>query len=116
MSILSYEILNPIVDKKRPFLDKNGLFYFYIEYPNIKYYLECARINDKNNIKEYFILLSEYKFDSNCRICKIDSYGRCKFKPKGELKTYIQQEVLDRGNIDVIKIDDNGVFVTYLIK
>lgn len=116
MSILNYEILNPVTDRKRPFLDKNCLFYFNVDNHNIRYYLECARIDDKTNIKKYYILLSEIKFDNNCRVCKIDSYGRCKFKPKGELLNYINNEIIYRGNVDLIKIDDNGVFITYLIE
>lgn len=114
MSILNYEILNPKTDNKRPFLDKSGLFYFPIDYKNIKYYLECARY--ENNIRKYYILLGENKFDNNCRICRVDNYGRCKFKPKGELKDYLLNELNERGNVKVEEIDNNGLFITFLIE
>ena len=116
MSILNYEILNPKMDRKRPFLDKNGLFYFYTEYNKVKYYLECARINENTKQKEYYILIGENKFDKNCRICQVDNYSRCKLRPKGEIKDYIINEINERGNVDVTEIDANGLFITYLLE
>lgn len=114
MSILNYEILNPKTDNKKPFLDRSGFFYFNTEYKNVKYYLECARI--ENGIRNYYILIGENKFDSNCRPCRVDNYSRCKFKVKGELKDYIIAEMNERGNVNVIEVDNNGLFITYLVE
>lgn len=116
MSIFNYKVLNPTTDKKKPFLDKNGFFYFYIKEKNIKYYLECVTINTEKQIKEYYLLVGENKFDEHCKLCHVDDYGRCKFKPRGELKDYIVNEMNDRGNLNVIKTDSNGLYVTFLIE
>lgn len=114
MSILNYEILNPKTDNKRPFLLRNGLFCFHTDYKNIKYYLECARI--ENYERKYYLLVGETKFDKNCRLCSVDDYGRCKIKIKGELKNYIESEIKERGNINVEEINNNGLCIVYLIE
>lgn len=112
MSVFKYEILNPIVDKKKPFLDRRGFFVI----PNLKidykYYLECANYNQALGYKEYYILLSKEKFDENCRSCKMDNYGRIKIPVKGELKDFIKDNsVIDieyvesENNYDVFKIE-----------
>ena len=64
--ITKYDIINPISDKKSPFFNKKkGLFYFPTK-SNYKYYLECSRINENTSDIEFYILLSEVKFNINC--------------------------------------------------
>lgn len=101
MSIVTYEVINPSTNTKRPFLDRNGLLLFYTIGAHYKYYLECARTSDITYEREYFILISNKKFDDNCRKCFVDSYGRCRVKLSGELKDYVTREIAERGNIDV---------------
>ena len=100
MSIVKYEILNPTINNKKPFLDKKGLLFFPIK-EAYRYYIECALTNENNGGREYYLLLSKIKFDDNCRLCKTDQYGRCQIKIKGEIKDYILNEIQYRGNINI---------------
>lgn len=99
--IYNYEILNPVTDNKQPFYDfKRGLFCFKVQ-KKYKYYVECARINEFNQKREYYIILGEEKFDDNCRPCSVDMYGRCKIKVQGEMKDYIVGIAEIIGNIEI---------------
>ena len=114
MSIFKYEVLNPVINTKSLFFDnKSGLFCFPLKGIKYKYYVECAVTNQHTGGREYYILLSNKKFDSNCRLCHIDNYGRCQIKVRGEMKEYIISETSWRGNIEVEYIessDDYDVF------
>lgn len=101
IDIYKYEIINPIVDKQRPFLNRDGLFYVPLKGTNYKYFLECTRFNPIYKNKEYFILFGKDKFNINCRKCSIDMYGRYKLNLKGEIKTYIDIEANYNTNIDI---------------
>ncbi len=100
MSIIKYEVLNPTSSNKKPFLSKEGLLFFPVK-EAYRYYVECAITNEEHGGREYFILLGKEKFDSNCRLCKTDIYGRCQIKIKGEIKDYVVDEIKHRGNIDI---------------
>lgn len=104
MSIFKYEILNPVKDKKKPFLDRRGFFNIPNLKTNYKYYIECARYNPILGYKEYYILLSKEKFDNNCRNCKMDDYGRLKIPVKGKIKDFIKDN--DDVNIKHIESED----------
>ena len=107
--ITKYDIINPITDKNSPFYNKKkGLFYFHTK-SNYKYYLECSRINEKTHDIEFYILLSDKKFNSNCKQCHVDNYGRCQIRPAGKLKNYILEESIERGNfiMDYIESEEN---------
>lgn len=100
MSIVKYEVLNPTINNKKPFLNKEGLLFFPVK-EAYRYYVECAITNEYHGGREYFILLGKEKFDDNCRLCKTDYYGRCQIKLRGEIKNYIMEETKHRGNIYV---------------
>ena len=107
--ITKYDIINPITDKKSPFYNKKkGLFYFHTK-SNYKYYLECSRINEKTHDIEFYILISDKKFNINCKQCHVDNYGRCQIRPAGALKDYIFKECEHRGNFmfEYIETEDN---------
>lgn len=96
--ITKYDIINPITDKKSPFYNqKRGLFYFHTK-SKYKYYLECSKINEKTKDIEFYVLLSETRFNPNCKQCHVDNYGRCQIRPSGKLKEYIISELKERGN------------------
>lgn len=112
MPIYKYEVLNPVINNKKPFLDKRGFFCIPLG-KRYRYYVECAVNNIDTGGREYYILLSDKQFDSNCRLCIVDNYGRVKIKVRGEMKEYIVSETNWRGNIEVNYIestDDYDVF------
>ena len=73
------------------------LFYFKSK-TNYKWYLECSRFNENVQDIEFYVLLSENKFDTNCKKCHVDNYGRCQFRPTGKIKDFILEECEYRGN------------------
>lgn len=111
--IFKYEVINPITNNKKPFYDfKRKLFLFPVDV-SYKYYVECARNNATTGGREYFILLSNDKFDDNCRKCRVDDYGRCQINVRGEIKEYIIDEVKNRGNIEVNYISNEEYYDVY---
>lgn len=99
MAIVKYEVINPVVNYKKPFLNSKG----FLVIPHIggryKYYVECARNNPFNYEREYYVMLSNIKFDSNCRRCKTNSYGQLTIKLRGELYDFAVAECNTRGNV-----------------
>lgn len=113
MSIVKYEILNP-TNKRKPFLNQKGFFLFPVK-KAYKYYIECATTNEFDGNKEYFLLLGTERFDENCRICKTDSYGRCNIKVQGEIKSYIINEIQNKGCVNVEHIETNDDYDIFSI-
>lgn len=100
MSILKYEIINPITNRKKPHIDKYGAFIIPAIKKNYKYYIEVKRYNTTTLCYEYFIILSIIKFDSQCKKCRVDDYGRLKLIVHGDIKDYIVNEINNRGNVE----------------
>ncbi len=107
--IYKYELIDPVVDKKYPRMDSKG--YFIV--PDIKkiynYYIEVKRYNTNNICYEYFLLLGIEKFDSQCRKCRVDDYGRLKVKLHKELAEFVSTETTYRGNVkfEYIESEEN---------
>lgn len=98
MQIYKYEVLNPLTNNKKPFIDKRGFLIIPFIHKKYKYYIETARNN--NSERNYYVLLSDNKFNDNCRKCTVDDYGRLKLILRGELKEYVNTEIKYRGNIN----------------
>ena len=114
--IAKYDILNPITDKRSPFYNqKKGLFYFHTK-SNYKYYLECSKLNEYTKDIEFYILLSNKKFDINCKLCHVDNYGRCQIRPAGKLKEYIIQESKERGNFIMDYLESEEYYDVYKLE
>jgi len=114
--ITEFNIINPVKDARSPFYNKQkGLFYFPTTI-GYKYYLECTKINPKNQDIEFYILLGRTKFDFNCKQCHLDNYGRCKFKPAGILKDYIIQESKERANFIMDYIESKEDYDIYKLE
>lgn len=115
MSIIKYEIINPITNTKKPHVNKYGVFII----PNIKhnyrYYIEVMRYNDSKYCYEYFLLLSDTKFDEQCRKCNVDNYGRLKVIIHKELKYFINEEMNNRGNLNVEYIESEELYDVWQI-
>ena len=114
--IYKYEVINPVVNHKSPFFDnKRGLFCFPV-INKYRYYIECAVNNTNTGNRDYYILLSRIKFDTNCRLCDVDNYNRCKVKIIGELKEYVIKETNWRGNINVEHVETNDEYDVFKIE
>jgi hypothetical protein len=115
MSIYNYEILNPVISPKRPFYDiKRKLLFFHANGSSYRYYIEVAR-NKNTFAREYYVLLSNRKFDDNCRICHVDNYGRCQINLRGEIKDYVIQETKRRGNIEIEYVESERDYDVFAI-
>lgn len=115
MSIVNFDILNPVISNKRPFYNKKkGLFYMPLQ-KKYTYYVECSLYDPKKDDIDYYILLGNNKFDDNCRKCITDMYGRCRINVRGKLKDYIIEESDVRGNIDVEYIESKSEYDIFRI-
>ena len=113
MSIYKYVVITPATNKSKPIIKSNGLLIV----PNIKksykYYLECCRYNPIKFENEYFILLSNNKFDERCKTCRVDDYGRLKLVIKSEMKDVLLKQMTDYSNVNFEYLeseDDYDVF------
>lgn len=113
--ICKYEIIAPVTDNKLPHFDKWGNFVIPAIGKNYRYYVECARYNPATFSREYFLLLSDNKFDKNCRKCRVDNYGRLKLILHGELKRFVDDEVRTRGNVEYQYADTEEDYDVYMI-
>ncbi len=115
MTIVKYEIINPVSSNRKPFYDFKKNILMFPTNKKYRYYVETA-LNSEQRGREYFILLGNDKFDVNCRLCNVDQYGRCKVNIRGELKQFIINETKHRGNIEIDYVesyDNYDVFVVY---
>lgn len=113
--IHNYEIVNPVINKKKPHVDMHGVFIIPNIKKNYRYYIEAAIYNQQTCDKEYFLLLGMTNFNDNCRKCRVDDYGRLKITIKGEIKDYIIREVKERGNVNVEYLESSDTFDVYTI-
>ena len=98
--IVKYAILDPIPDKSKPFFDnKTDLFYIPTK-TDYNWYV-ASYIDNQYGGVDYFLLLGKTKFNSHCRRCNTDQYGRTKLKLKGELYDYVRDTCEVYGNIEI---------------
>lgn len=113
--IYKYEIISPVIDRKKPHVDKTGAFIVPdIKYP-YRYYVEVRRYNNSIFSYEYFVLLSTIKFDNNCRKCIVDNYGRLKVRLCREIKDFVNNEIAVRGNVDFEYIESEDIYDVFQI-
>lgn len=113
-NIYSYNIINPVINKKRAWFDiKKGLIFMPTNI-NYRYFVECALNVDKLG-RQYYILLSNHKFNENCRLCQVDGYGRVKIPVRGELKDYLNSNYNCNFNINMDLIDNYDIYDVYCI-
>lgn len=107
--IIQYELVAPVTDRKAPYLNKDGVFIV----PTIKklyrYYVEVKRYNPNALCYEYFLLLSDKKFDAQCRKCRVDDYGRLKAILHNEVKQYVISETAARGNVQFEYVESDSL-------
>lgn len=113
--LVSFEILNPISDKNKPYFDnKNNIFVIPLKI-GYTYYVETKLI-EENGITNYYLLLGFTKFNNNARRCNVDNYGRCKIRIGGEFKDFVINECKERGNINVTYIESKEDYDIYLVE
>ena len=107
--IIQYELVAPVTDRKAPYLNKDRVFIV----PTIKklyrYYVEVKRYNPNALCYEYFLLLSDKKFDAQCRKCRVDDYGRLKAILHNEVKQYVISETAARGNVQFEYVESDSL-------
>jgi len=115
MSIFRYELIAPVTDRKKPYIDNNG--YFII--PNIgKYYthyIEAARYDPRNDCYNFFLLLGTNKFDEQCRTCRIDDYARLKLFLHNNFRKYVINEIAIRGNVECTYLESENNYDVFQI-
>lgn len=113
--IYLYDIINPVVNKKKAWFDvKKGLIFLPYPNKNYRYFVECALNVDKLG-RQYYILLSDTKFNENCRLCQIDGYGRVKIPVRGELRNYISDNCSTNININMELQDSCEIYDAFCV-
>lgn len=114
--IYKYEVTNPVVSSKKPHVDAHGVFII----PNIKrmykYFVEAVSKDPDTYVETNVLLLSETKFDENCRRCRVDDYGRLKINIGDKLRNYITRECKSRGNVNVDYLESEDNYDVYLVE
>lgn len=101
MIIIKYNIIDPAVDKQKPYYDvKTKTFKFPVK-RQYRYFVQACQVNSVTHVKEYFLLLGIEKFDESCKKCQTNQYGKCSVPITGEFKDYVIEECKERGNIIV---------------
>lgn len=113
--IVQYELVAPVTDRKAPYLNKDGAFIVPIIKKLYRYYVEVKRYNPNTLCYEYFLLLSDKKFDSQCRKCRVDDYGRLKVILHNEVKQYVIAEIAARGNVQFEYVESDSLYDVWQI-
>lgn len=112
--IHKYNVLNPVTNPKLPFFDeRKGIFYVPLK-TIYRYYVE-ATVPSTEGYNHYYLLLGKTKYDTNCRLCHTDAYGRVQVKIKGEIRDFVIKESLERGNVQVTYIESTLDYDVYEI-
>lgn len=112
---IRFDIINPVTNSKKPHYDTNkDLFLFPVD-TKYRYYIEVRNIDENTGEYRYYLLLGRIKFSEHCRLCEVNMYGMCKIHPRGEFKEYVVQECVERGNVDMNKVDANSDYDIWLI-
>ena len=105
MVIVKYNVLNPHIDKKKPYYDLNKELLIFPVKSKYRHFVEASQYNKEKGVNEYFLLLGTKKFDDSCRLCEVNEYGKCKVKLKGEIKEYVKDIAAERGNIECYYVE-----------
>lgn len=101
MTILKYNLIDPAVNKTKPYYNfQTDTFVFPIKH-KYNWFVQAYDINEVTRRKEYFLLLGKEKFDDGCRRCDCDGYGKCRVHLTDEFKEFVISECKSRGNIIV---------------
>lgn len=105
MEIVKYDIIDKVIDKTKPFFDKEkGFFVFRIQ-PTYRYYLQARQYNSNTCQYEYFLIMGLTNFNSNCRRFRRDDFGRYKVRLTKELKDYVLNNIEDNLNFELNYIE-----------
>lgn len=116
MTILKYNLIDPAIDKHKPYYDiKNKVFRFQVN-QQYNYFAQAYQINPVNNIKEYLLLLGKNKFDDSCKKCITNQYGKCNVHLTGEFLVFVKNECKERGNIIVEYMESDEDYDVYLVR
>lgn len=114
--LLKFNIINPAVDKKKPYYDeKHNILIFPVK-SRYNYFIQACQISPITHIKEYFLLLGAEKFDDACRKCQTNQYGKCSVRLSDEFKEYVLEECKERGNIIVEYSESENNYDIYSVK
>ena len=105
--LIQFEIVNPVSSKKKPRYEKErNLFVFPVD-KSYRYYIEARKLDEVTGEYKWYLLLGITKFSEHCRLCEVNMYRSC--------KDFIARECLERGNIDMDKVDANDTYDVWLI-
>lgn len=114
--LYKYEILNPVIDTKKPHVDTHGVFIIPKIRRNYKYFIEAISRDPNTQEKSFVLIFSLTKFCEQCKRCRVDNYGRLKVPIAGDLREYVVQECKSRGNVQVEYVESEEVYDVYSVE
>lgn len=108
--INNYQVIAPVINKKLPYITNYGTLVVSRFHKKYKYYVEVKQYDTYADDYNYYILLSEEKFDEQCRTCRIDDYGRLFIVLHKDILEYAKAESERRGNLNFEQIDSSDEF------
>lgn len=114
--ILKYNLINPAIDKKKPYYDEKTKTLKFQVKSNYRYFIQATQINQTTHIKEYFLLLGTEKFDDACKKCQTNQYGKCSVPLSDEFKEFVIEECKERGNIIVEYTESDEGYDAYNVR
>ena len=115
MELYTFNIEAPVTDKSKPFYYANRESLVFRSPIKYTFYIECSKIDEISGEKSFYLLLSNTKFNDNCRPLKRDSYGRYFAKLHNDFKNYVINETNERGNIIIEYLESKEVYDIYSI-
>ena len=111
--ILKYNLINPAIDKKKPYYDEKTRTLKFQVKSNYRYFIQATQINEVTHVKEYFLLLGTEKFDDACKKCQTN---QCSVSLSGEFKEFVISECKERGNIIVEYTESDEGYDAYNVR
>lgn len=114
--IYNFNLIAPKTDSRKPFLNRDGFFVIPTGSIRYKYYIEVSRYHPVYQTEEYYVLLSDTKFDEQCRKGRVDGIGRFCFRPHGDMLAGIEHSMEVLGNVEVEYIESTDEYDLWQVK
>lgn len=110
-NLYGYEILNDKIKNSKYYFPYNEIITKNLK-NRYKYYIFVKEYNMENEYYTYSVLLSNKKFNENCKETRYDDYGRLRLKVTSTIRDYI----VKLKTFDLKYIESNDEYDKYVIE
>lgn len=116
MEINNYDIVAPVIDRKKPFYYEKRRSLICRFRQRYTYYLEGSRYNQNTKTKDYYLFVGKIKFHDSCNKINNDDYGRAIMRLHSDFHDYVRDECYARGNINVTFVETEDNYDVYRVE